>query len=58
MITTAAQLREKYLQFFQSKGHAVIRSASLVILATYCMVIPRKSAVSGILMPSANRHRR
>ena len=30
MITTAAQLREKYLQFFQSKGHAVIRSASLV----------------------------
>ena len=30
MIQTAAQLREKYLQFFQSKGHAVIRSASLV----------------------------
>ncbi len=30
MIATAAELREKYLAFFQSKGHAVIHSASLV----------------------------
>jgi len=30
MITTAAELRAKFLEFFKSKNHAVIRSASLV----------------------------
>lgn len=30
MISTAAELRDKYLEFFRSKGHAVIHSASLV----------------------------
>ena len=58
---TSEQLREKYLKFFQSKGHAIIPSASLIpendpsVLFTTAGMHPLVPYLLGEKHPAGNR---